>query len=99
MPNLTSEPFKKRACFCCQHKSPRDSKCESLWAGGERSMAGSGTTCLQWVWFEEAKGEEKVGVSQDNSTKKEGTVPRKRESLGRVNKVKCIYQHLIRCWK
>ena len=98
MPNLTSEPFKKRACFCCQHKSPRDSKCESLWAGGERSMAGSGTTCLQWVWFEEAK-EETVGVSQDNSTNKEGTVPRKRESLGRVNKVKCIYQHLIRCWK
>lgn len=61
MPNLTTEPFKKRACFCCQRKSPRDSKCESLWAGGELSMAGSGTTCLQWVWFEEAKGEEKVG--------------------------------------
>lgn len=62
-------------------------------------MAGSGTTYLQWVWFEEAKGgEEKVGVSQDNS-KNKGAVPRKRESLGRVNKVKCICQHLIRCWK
>ena len=63
-------------------------------------MAGSGTTYLQWVWFEEAKGgEEKVGVSRDNSKNKEGAVPRKRESLGRVNEVKCICQHLIRCWK
>ena len=65
-------------------------------------MAGSRTTYLQWVSFKEAKGgEEKAGVSQDNPKNKEGAVHRKRESLflGRVNEVKCISQHLTRCWK